>query len=169
MLVYHPAFDLYNCMFRILLILENIKIKEVELEKVLIWDYYVTFPYKITEFKFTRDSVSYRKIFRSINVNPYDIVEDDKKVFYRMRSYQLSALRSLVSYGLIDPILLSKAKVKRTDKEIPNGIVEQFNKVPVRIKNVIELISSPFSNLPLYGDSGFKARTKLLEYRYDTK
>ena len=39
MIVYHAAFDLYNCMFRILLILSHIKEEEVEMEKLLIWDF----------------------------------------------------------------------------------------------------------------------------------
>lgn len=167
MLVYHPAFDLYHCAFRMLLILNHIKTKEVDLEKMLIWDYYVTFPYKVNEIQFTRDTLIYKKIFKSIKANPYDLVSDDKIVFARMRNFQIAALKNLASCGLIDVEALSSGTVRRTALAIPKSIVEQFTLVSVSIKNVITLVESPFSELPLYGYKGFKDRTKLIDFRYD--
>lgn len=167
MLVYHPAFDLYNCAFRMLLILHHIKSEEVNLEKILIWDYYVTFPYKVNEITFTRNTRIYQKIFKQLKPNPYEIVSDDKIVFSRMRNFQMSALRNLASCGLIEADTLSKGIVKRTSTQIPEAIVAQFDKVPTSIKNVIVLVESPFNDLPLYGEKGFKDRTKLIDFRYD--
>ena len=168
MLVYHPAFDLYNCAFRILLILHHIKSQEVSLEKILIWDYYVTFPYKVKEIKFTRNTQFIRKIFSRLETNPYEFVSDDKIVFSRMRNFQVSALRSLASYDLIDAEALRKGIVKRTNNPIPEAIVSQFENISLSIKNVISLVESPFNELPLYGNKGFKDRTKLIDFRYDS-
>lgn len=167
MLVYHPAFDLYNCAFRMLLILSHIKSEEVNLEKLLIWDYYVTFPYKVNEINFTRDTLVYKRIFKNIKSNPYDSVSDEKIVFARMRNFQISALKNLASCGLIETDALNNGIVKRTELEIPEAIVSQFDNVSVSIKNVITLVESPFSELPLYGYKGFKDRTKLIDFRYD--
>lgn len=167
MLVYHPAFDLYNCTFRMLLILHHIKSEEVNLEKILIWDYYVTFPYKIIEINFTREIKPYRKFFKNIQSNPYEVVSDDKIVFSRMRNFQISALKKLASCGLIDAEALGKGIVKRTSVQIPETIVTQFENVSTSIKNVITLVESPFNELPLYGCKGFKDRTKLIDFRYD--
>lgn len=167
MLVYHPAFDLYNCAFRMLLILNHIRTSEVDLEKLLIWDYYVTFPYKVNEISFTRDTMTYKRIFKSVKPNPYDLVSDDKIVFARMRNFQIAALRNLASYGLIEAEALSNGLVKRTDMAIPEAILSKFDNVSVSIKNVITLVESPFSDLPFYGYKGFKHRTKLIDFRYD--
>lgn len=167
MLVYHPAFDLYNCAFRMLLILNHIKAEEVRMEKMLIWDYYVTFPYKVKDIKFTRDTLIYMRIFKNLEYNPYDFVSNDKIVFARMRNFQISALKNLASCGLIEAESLGNGIVKRTSLSIPKQIVTQFDNVSSSIKNVITLIESPFSELSLYGPNGFKDRTKLIDFRYD--
>lgn len=167
MLVYHPAFDLYNCAFRMLLILHHIKSEEVQLEKILIWDYYVTFPYKVNEITFPSNIRIYKKLFRKLQPNPYEIVTDDKIVFSRMRNFQMSALRNLASCGLIDVESLEKGIVKRTSTQIPEAIIAEFENVSASIKNVIILVESPFTDLTLYGQNGFKDRTKLIDFRYD--
>lgn len=167
MIVYHAAFDMYNCMFRLLLILSRIKVEEVEMEKMLIWDYYVTFPNRVSQISFPQDLKSqYTKIFKE-KKNLYDEVLDDVKVFSRMRSYQTEALRCLAAYGLIDSDQLLKSRIKRTDKPLPSALQERINEVPNRLRNVITLIEGPFTDLPLYGAKGFKFRTKLIDYKYD--
>lgn len=167
MIVYHAAFDLYNCMFRILLILSRMKSEEVEMEKLLIWDYYVTFPERVTKISFPQDlKWKYKRIFKEYK-NPYEEVLDDVKVFARMRSYQTEALRCLAAYGLIDSERLMNARIKRTDMELPVVLRERIEEIPSRLRNVITLIESPFTDLPLYGEKGFKFRTKLIDYKYD--
>jgi hypothetical protein len=44
MLVYHPAFDIYNGVFRMLQLVTFMKQENVELDKIRIWDFYLTFP-----------------------------------------------------------------------------------------------------------------------------
>ena len=169
MIVYHAAFDLYNCMFRLLLILSRMNELEVEMEKILIWDYYVAFPNRVSQISFPQEmKAQYTKIFKEKN-NPYDEVLDDVKVFSRMRSYQTEALRCLAAYGLIDSEQLLKSRIKRTGKQLPVALQERINEVPNRLKNVITLIESPFTELPLYGAKGFKFRTKLIDYKYDVQ
>lgn len=167
MIVYHAAFDLYNCMFRVLLILSRIKEEEVEMEKLLIWDYYVTFPNRVSQISFPQKlRKQYIRLFPE-NKNPYEEVLDDVKVFSRMRSYQTEALRCLAAYGLIDSERLKESRVKRTNSPLPAELQKRIDEVPVRLRNVITLIESPFTELPLYGAKGFKFRTKLIDYKYD--
>lgn len=169
MIVYHAAFDLYNCIFRILLILSRIKEEEVEMEKLLIWDYYVTFPNRVSQISFPQDlRMQYRRLFPE-NKNPYDEVLDDVKVFARMRSYQTEALRCLAAYGLIDSERLIASRIKRTVSPLPEQLQKRIDEVPARLRNVITLIESPFTELPLYGAKGFKYRTKLIDYKYDVQ
>jgi hypothetical protein len=169
MIVYHAAFDLYNCMFRLLLILSRIKEEEVEMERMLIWDYYVAFPNRVSQISFPQEmKAQYAKFFKENN-NPYDEVLDDVKVFSRMRSYQTEALRCLAAYGLIDAEQLLNSRVKRTSKPLPSVLQERISEVPNRLRNVITLIESPFTELPLYGAKGFKFRTKLIDYKYDVQ
>jgi len=55
MLIYHPAFDLYNCAFRMLQLMISIKQNEVELDKLRIWDFYLTFPNEARKISYPRD------------------------------------------------------------------------------------------------------------------
>lgn len=169
MIVYHAAFDLYNCMFRLLLILSRMKEEEVEMEKMLIWDYYVAFPNRVSQISFPQEMKSqYARIFKEKH-NPYEEVLDDVKVFSRMRSYQTEALRCLAAYGLIDSEKLLNSRVMRTSKPLPSALQKRIIEVPNRLRNVITLIESPFTELPLYGAKGFKFRTKLIDYKYDVQ
>lgn len=156
-------------MFRILLILSRIKEEEVEMEKLLIWDYYVTFPYRVSQISFPQElKMQYKRLFPDNN-NPYEEVLDDVKIFARMRSYQTEALRCLAAYSLIDSECLLQSRVKRTQRALPDQLQKRIEEVPIRLRNVISLIESPFTNLPLYGAKGFKYRTKLIDYKYDVQ
>lgn len=42
MLIYHPAYDAYHCVFRMLLIAE--RVSGIEVEKARILDFYLVFP-----------------------------------------------------------------------------------------------------------------------------
>lgn len=156
-------------MFRILLILSRIKEDEVETEKLLIWDYYVTFPNRVSQISFPQDLRKQYIRFFPNNKNPYEEVLDDVKVFARMRSYQTEALRCLAAYGLIDSERLIESRVKRTGNPLPEQLQRRIDEVPTRLRNVITLIESPFTDLPLYGAKGFKFRTKLIDYKYDVQ
>lgn len=169
MLVYHPAFDLYNCIFRMLQLLTYSKEDEIHFDKLRIWDFYLAFPNLVREISFPAD-LKYLKenIFKEKN-NPYEEITDQKQIFERMKSYQLSAIKCLASYGFIDSKMLSKNKVRKTEKEIPEALLVKLNDLANQKGNVIKLLTSDLVNLPLFGDKGWKARTGLLEFKYDAR
>ena len=169
MLVYHPAFDLYNCIFRMLSLLAYSKEEEIYLDKLRIWDFYLTFPNEVREIAFPIEMRSLKeKIFKD-KVNPYEELSDSKRTFERMKPFQLSAIKCIAVYGFVDSKLLGKSRVKKTDKEIPAKLKEQFELISTEKSNVIKLVTNDFVNLPLYGEKGLKARTGLIEFKYDSK
>ena len=98
MLTYHPAFDLYNCIFRMLQLLVNMKNDEVELDRLRIWDFYLTFPMEARKIKFPKDLVKLKEtIFKNKNSNPYEELVDSKRMMNRMKPYQITALKCLAS------------------------------------------------------------------------
>ncbi|WP_336622657.1 ABC-three component system middle component 5 [Cellulophaga sp. 2_MG-2023] len=165
MLVYHPAFDIYNCAFRMLQLLSKMEETEIELDKLRIWDFYLTFPNEARRITFPRDLSELKKIFKNKPDNPYEDLIDPKRIAERMKTYQLSALRYLASYGLIDSALLSKNIIKRTDKPLPSELQEKLAETNTEKENIIKLVKG-FNFLAL---RGLKERTGLLEFRYDRK
>ena len=166
MLIYHPAFDMYHCMFRILRLLSKLPEQAYEVERIRILDFYLLFPEQLNNVRFPREAVTYRKSFRN-DINPFERIEDPLRIFLRLESYQKEALNCLASYNLIDSELLAESKIQRTDNELPNELVEAIEKATDRFPEVMELLTGPFRNIDLYGKSGLKARTQLFEHRYD--
>src|SRR5688572_13925066 len=98
MLVYHPAFDLYNCIFRMLQLIMHMKHDEVELDRLRIWDFYLTFPREAKSIKFPQELAELKKVFKNPVQNSYEDLVDPKKIFERMKSYQNDALKCIASY-----------------------------------------------------------------------
>ncbi|MFT7035109.1 MAG: hypothetical protein ACI8Q1_003109 [Parvicella sp.] len=168
MLVYHPAFDIYNCAFRMLQLLTHMKQEQVELERIRIWDFYLAFPNEVRKISFPQSLSQLKKIFKRHEVNPYEDLIDPRRIMDRMQPFQISALKYLASYGLIDSKSLSQKIVMRTEKEIPDDLLNEFDDLSIEKQNVIKLITG-FRELPLYGKIGLKARTGLIEFRYDPR
>jgi len=168
MLIYHPAFDIYNCVFRLLQLLSHMNQDEVEIDRLRIWDFYLTFPNEARNISFPLALSELKGVFKKKEPNPYEDLIDAKRIMERMNSFQLSALKCIASYGLIDSKLLSKNIVRRTSKEIPKELASKFNNLTIEKANIIKLIVG-FWELPLYGKFGLKDRTGLIEFKYDQR
>jgi hypothetical protein len=147
-------------------LLTAMKQQEVELDRLRIWDFYLTFPNEARKIKYPTALSELKKIFKQKEENPYEDLIDTKRIIERMKPYQMSALHCIASYGLIDAKLLSKNKVARTEKELPQELLSKFGDISVEKANVIKLVIG-FSELPLYGQMGLKDRTGLIEFKYD--
>lgn len=168
MLVYHPAFDIYNCVFRMLQLMTSMKQEEIELDRLRIWDFYLTFPNEARKISYPINLSDLKKIFKSKQENPYEDLIDPKRIIERMQPYQMAALKCIASYGLIDSKLLSKNIITRTEKAIPQELLAKFSELTIEKSNIIKLITG-FNELPLYGKMGLKYRTGLIEFKYDQR
>ena len=166
MLIYHPAFDIYHCMFRMIRLLSKLPKQSYEIERIRILDFYLLFPQQLKNVRFPREAVGYKKLFKE-RINPYEKIEDPLRIFLRLEAYQKESLNCLASYNIIDAKLLSEGKIQRTANEIPKELDNAIEKANSRFPEVIELLTGPFINIDLYGNSGLKARTELFEHRYD--
>jgi hypothetical protein len=167
MLLYHPAFDIYHAIFRILRILESLPKQSIEIERLRIYDFYVLFPGELYKFRFPTALVKEKRRFRSNNC--YQIINDPKRLFFRLEPYQHCALKTLAARQFIDANLFLEGKVIRSDKELPRGLDTAIKTANEKPDSVINLLTGPFLNLDLYGNSGLKGRSDLFEYRYDFK
>jgi hypothetical protein len=173
MIVYNQAFDLYHTIFRILQVLERLEEGvRIEIERLRIWDFYLLFPSKIHNIRLKKSEADIREIrkrFFKNSDNPYDKITEDRKVFEKIKPYQLAALNCIASYGIIDKSLLNQQRVSVVNKEILKQFIEKFEDLPSIEKNVISLMTSHFNQVSLYGTDGLKSRTNLMESKYDAK
>lgn len=172
MIVYHPAFDLYHAVYRMILLLTHFKRdKYVEIERLRIWDYYMLFPNRMSKIKISRADHDIKTLIRDLIAthcdNPYERIYDDKKMFEKIKPYQMTAIKCLASYGIINKDYLSLNKVSI----ISEDILKQYAEIQPSPQehNAIGLLTSFFYLMPLYGPNGLKARTQLIESRYDAE
>ncbi|MTI19504.1 hypothetical protein E1176_00570, partial [Fulvivirga sp. RKSG066] len=142
----------------------------IEIERIRIWDFYLLFPSKIHEIRLKQGESDIRKLrkeFIKDSNNPYEQVTDNRKVFEKIKPYQLAAMNCLASYGVIEKTSLTQQRVKIIDKSILNRFVENFEELSPKEKNIIALMTSHFKQMSLFGTDGLKSRTNLSESKYD--
>lgn len=171
MIVYNQAFDLYHTIFRILHFLNKFENgAKIEIERIRIWDFYLLFPSKIHEIRLKQTESDIRKLRKEFikgSNNPYEKIYENRKVFEKIKPYQLAAINCIASYGIIDKSSINQQRVKILNKEILTEFVNNFDELTPKEKNVIALMTSHFNQISLFGTDGLKNRTSLMESRYD--
>lgn len=164
MLIYHPAYDAYHCIFRMLALIDHIS--EVEIDKARILDFYLTFPSLVSEIRMPHNHRSIKKIAQNYSNNyrkPISIIA----TFRDMHQIQIAAIRCLAATGLIELTELDKGVIKRTKRDIPDGLLLSMRDFLNAKKDIYGFIISKLSKFHLTGKDGLKDRTRLMEYRYD--
>ncbi|WP_423740513.1 ABC-three component system middle component 5 [Flavobacterium columnare] len=172
MITYNQAFDYYHCIFRIIHLLTHFKRNEyVELDRLRIWDFYLLFPEQVFEIRLKRNESDIKALMKKYikkKNNPYNEVYNNKKVFEKIRPYQMTAINCLASYGIIDKELLKENRVSIISEELLTKYSNNFIQISDKEKNVIAIMTSHFANISMFGPDGLKNRTKLMESKYDS-
>lgn len=173
MIVYQPAFDLYHTVYRLINLLGYFnKSDSIEIERLRIWDFYLLFPNKLSKIKLKQDEKDIKDIIKSVilkNENPYEIITNDRKMFEKIRPYQMSALKYLASVGMIDIDYLANNRITKISNTVLMDLENQYTKLSIQEENTIKLLTSHFYYVPLHGKDGLKERTNLLESKYDAQ
>jgi len=111
--------------------------------------------------------VKWRKRFLGLE-NPYNFSGNPKLVFLRMKSFQLMALRAMASRDIIDKQNFEADVVVRTELSYPASLHKLIKKANERDSDVMCFLTELLDEIPIFGSNGIKARTGLLEYRYDS-
>lgn len=168
MIVYNQAFDIYHTIFRIVSLLNYYKGESLEIERLRIWDFYLAFPREVSNIRFgvKPEDAQIKKIFPKKD-NPYQRIINPSKLFGRMQPYQLIAIKTLASYGIVNKDYLVLNRITTVNKELLQEFMGVYGDYTEREENIIKIMTSYFNLMPLYGNKGLKSRTNLLESRYD--
>lgn len=165
MLIYHPAFDAYHCVFRMLALIESSTTLEIDRARLL--DFYLAFPSAIGDIRLPTTLSHGRRLGKDLG-NIYRNPLDSKAVFRDMSQIQNAALRSIAALGLIDVSCYEKGILKRVPSEsIPAVLMRKLKEYFDARLEILEFLLKDLAPIPLRGVDGLKHRTMLLEYRYD--
>jgi hypothetical protein len=172
MIVYHQAFDLYHTAYRMIQLLTYFKRGEsVEIDRLRIWDYYLLFPIEIQRIKFSVEEKEIKNyisqyITKGEKTNSYEIILDSRKMFEKIKPYQMAALKSLASYGIINLDYFTSEKVMAISENILIEHAPLFDPLSITEQNAIKLLTSHYYLMSL---RTLKEKTNLTEYRYDAQ
>lgn len=166
---YQPAFDPYHTMYRLIRILIACgDAASLLVDHVRILDFYLLFPFRISNIRL----VPQHRRFRSAALTyedrrPYGSPPEDVLIFDRMKTMQLAALDTLATNGIIDQKDWQRGIVVRTKNPIPADLRARANSANAADSLLMEMIVALATEYSLLGRDGLKARTGLLEHRYD--
>ncbi|MFA6286157.1 MAG: ABC-three component system middle component 5 [Opitutaceae bacterium] len=166
MLIYNPAFDLHHGVFRLLQLLTVDPSRKFETERIRILDFFLLFPEEIENIRFPKELTGKRALFRKAP-NPYRNLGNARRIYAEIAPFQLAALQSLASRGLLDPEALQNGEVIRTSHELPANLLAAISTRNKLSPELLDLVSSNLAKLPLHGDGGLKSRANLQDTRYD--
>ena len=168
MLQYHPATDFYHCWLRVSSILNSCGHTTIEVDRMRIMDFFVSFPRDILRCSIPQSHA--REVRRFIkDLKPgYEDETSVRQIFPHMTVIQRQVFLDMVAKGVV-------AKDKFRDGLLS---LSEPNQIPALAGAVAELwqgrnepwfkaLVSALMAIPLNGPDGLKDRTGMLEYRYD--
>ncbi len=168
-ITYEPALDTYNAVFRMTRMWEIfINARELEIDRVRILDFYLLFPFLISRIRFRPQDRKFKRLAKEFEYKrPYGRQPEESDLLRRMQPMQSAALQTLAAEGFVYADDLSLGMVRPTSKPIPPAINDRVKRINDRETNLLECLSSLARDYPLLGPDGLKARSELLEFRYD--
>ncbi|TYL90748.1 hypothetical protein FXB40_32190 [Bradyrhizobium rifense] len=168
-LSYQPAFDPYHTMYRLIRILVALgDTTSLLVDHIRILDFYFLFPFEIAHIRLTPQHRRFRSTAQTYEERrPYGNQPEDVLIFDRMKPMQLAALDTLATKGIIDPEAWQRGMVIRTKVPIPVDLCARVNNANAADSQLMEMIVALATEYSLLGRDGLKARTGLLEHRYD--
>lgn len=165
MLIYHPAFDAYHCILRILAILQLCD--DIEVDRARILDFYLTFPSAAAKIKMPID-LKLLKLEAKNHSNIYRDPINPKATFREMQHIQEAAIKTLAAANFICKKSLRQGVLIKADAEFNSELTVSIASFIGGISPFINILIQESALIPLRGESGLKDRTSLMEYRYDS-
>lgn len=166
MLIYHPAFDINHARLRIVQLLESLRDREVPFDLIRILDFYFLFPHLLADVQLKQGTTRMKRELGR-RANKYNRVPAPKVLIQQMEGIHETALRALQTSRLIDISREDMAAVKRSDVALPEELKRIIADQPEPERVLANFLTSDVATIPLNGPNGLKARSGLLEYRYD--
>ena len=96
--------------------------------------------------------------------NPFEVTPNSKSLYFELKSLQKVALANLQYRGLIT---IKGNTVCLSENELPEPLVKTFKEDLFCKTEIFRLLVNEFPKVKLSGENGLKARSGLMEYKYD--
>jgi len=167
-LSFQPALDPFHAIFRFLRILADLDTRLIR-DHLRILDFYLLFPFRIRTIRLLPKHQRHKKLSEVYeHLRPYGEQPEAALLFKRMEPMQMAALETLASRSYINPSALHSGFVAKTEREAPAELAIRAAELNASQPDLMEFLRILAREYELTGENGLKARTGLLEYRYDS-
>ncbi len=166
-LIYHPAYDVNHCLYRILLMLDVSIHDKFEWDLLRLMDFYFLFPHLLKTIKpFPIKLNTYRNLVNAIP-EAYEVMPNSKRVLFELEAIQSTAIQNLVAKELIDSQMFKNRLIRRTDTPLPNALQSSISDDYRPNEEWFRVIINQLPQIEFFGKKGLKSRSTLMEYKYD--
>ena len=167
MLMYHPAQDVNHCVYRLLVITESTEHKKLSVDVYRLIDFYSVFPSLLRLNKQWPSPIHrYKKTFEEIP-EPFESLKNAKRILHELERLQSIAIQNLLAKDFLHIEAFHTGYLSRTDKPLPDSFIAGIEDSRLSTQPWFEVLINEFPKAKFSGRSGLKARTGLMEYRYD--
>jgi hypothetical protein len=163
MIIYHPAYDVHHCAYRVLNLLRSTLDGSVSKDSLRLMDFYYVYPHLLKKVKRPRQLVKYSEAIDAVD-EAFEVTPNPTSLFYELCRMQDSAFSSLEQKALIS---LSGEGVKLNYEKLPVSLLRDFVTDDFSGTDFFKALVSAFPVLKMNGKNGFKDRSGLMEFRYD--
>ncbi|MEQ5296100.1 ABC-three component system middle component 5 [Providencia rettgeri] len=163
MIIYHPLKDANHCSYRIISLLykNNNKVNE---DHIKFMDFYYLFPDQLKHIsRWPRSNSKLAKEIQTIE-NSYEHIENPRRIFFELNIIRKNTVAHLFSKGIIT---LVEEHLILHENKIPISFITAIENDPFRDSFIFKIITDSIPKLAIKGKNGLKAKTNLMEYRYD--
>lgn len=164
MIMYHPSYDAHHCAYRYLNLLQSFPNFQCDKTLLSFVDFYYVYPHLLNEMKKLPSPLHRYKSLISGIKNPFEVTPNSKALFFELKSLQQVALANLQYRGLVT---VTNNNVCLIDTKLPNLLVKTFEEDSFSKTDIFKLLVNELPKVQLSGDNGLKARSGLMEYKYD--
>jgi hypothetical protein len=162
--MYHPSYDAHHCAYRYLNILISSSNKKLDLSILSIVDFYYLYPHLLQQVEKLPSPIHrYKSVIKSIK-KPFEVTPNAKALYFDLKSLQSVALANLQYRGLI---AVSNKNVSLVTELLPKSLIKKFEDDVFRDTEIFKLLVKELPKVNMSGKNGFKARSGLMEYKYD--
>ncbi|MCQ8819029.1 hypothetical protein NQT65_02250 [Pseudoalteromonas agarivorans] len=164
MIIYHPAHDVNHCSYRILNILYGAKNNKVHCDMLKIVSFYYVYPHLLKRMESFPRPLNYQAKKISNISDSFELTPSPSSLFFEMHSTHEAAIFSLYQRSLIN---IERNIVSLEKHNLPNELIQEFKKDKFTKSDLFKILVECLPKVKLDGDNGLKAKSGLMEYKYD--
>ncbi len=167
MLMYHPAFDVNHCLYRIVSILHATRETPISWPLLRMLDFYYLFPSQLKKIQPWPREISKLKALVTKIPEQFEEMTNPARTFFELETFQKSATLELIAKGVISKSAFDKGIMELEPESLPTAYIDLLAADDFLRSDIFGVITKGLPILQFNGSNGLKSRSGLMEYIYD--